>query len=86
MTDAVVIPMLWYQGRLGIGELWLRNKSELDMGFQMEPEIKDYDLERENVRFPYLIASLHLGPTVTCFPRKRVRGCPGEKQERGAVG
>lgn len=47
------------------------------MGFQIEPEIKDEDLERENVvSVPHLITSLLLGPTVTRFPRERVWGGP----------
>lgn len=33
--------MLWYQVMVGVGELWPQNKSKLDMGFQVEPEIKD---------------------------------------------
>ena len=62
--------MLWSQVRVGVGELWPQNKSELDMGFQRE------DSERESiVRFLHLVTSLHRGPRVTCFSKKRVCSC-----------
>lgn len=75
MTDAAVIPMLRYQVRVGFSELRPQNKSELDRGFQMEPEITARILKGRMLS-DSLITSFHLGPTVICFSRKRVWRCP----------
>lgn len=37
----MVVTMLWCQVRLRVGERWLWNKSELDIGFQLEPDTKN---------------------------------------------
>lgn len=67
--------MLRYQMRVVFGEFWPQNQSELTWGFRWRLKAQIRTFERGNVvRVPHLIISLHLGPIVTCFPRKRVWG------------